>query len=316
MRGCSTYFLGASEQFTNTMYSLMLLAYQHALELQNIQLESLFSWFFDNYLFEEFHVSGFIFNPPSKGSTDLEKCKILATEIDSVLKQFELYSHEGEIDRELFELNSDSLNFRNIPSLISNKYFYSSSNECVNCMNCLFSDQNTLAYTEHHEDKYTTFFELMSNEKVNLSDIHEYNIPLIDFLIKKKCVRITENSDIKFFDRKVTILHDLFKNQYCCTSYLQKYSDEIRDLFESHDIQYASTLFSNPEQDYLSYVLTKSDFSNGLDLRNKYVHGNYPNDPTQHGKDYLELLKVLIIIVIKLNEEFCLKNQIAVATNS
>ena len=149
-RGKSTYFLGTNEQFLNSMYSMMLLSYSHMLELSSIQLESLIVWFFKNYLPEEFHVVGFVFNPPSAGATDLEKCKILATEIDSILKQFDFFTCEGMLDRELFEINSDSLNIRNIGSLVPNKYFYAASTECNGAMNCLFSDQSTLAYTEKY----------------------------------------------------------------------------------------------------------------------------------------------------------------------
>ena len=90
---------------------------------------------------------------------------------------------------------------------------------------------------------------------------------------------------------------------------LRGYENEISELQSAGDIRFASSLLSEPEQDYLSYILTKSDYSNGLDLRNKYVHGNYPTDPAQHGKDYLEFLKIMIIIVIKINEEFCLRDE-------
>lgn len=309
-RGKSTYFLGTNEQFFNSMYSIMLLSYSHILELRNIQLESLVVWFFKDYLPEEFHVEGFIFNPPSAGVTDLDKCKILATEIDSLLKQFDFYTREGVLDRELFEINSDSLNIRNIGSLVPNKYFYGASTECNSALNCLFSDQSSLPFTEKYKSQYHTFFELLMSQAITKADVYTHNIQLIDFLIRKKCISVDENSILRFCEEKVFVLRDLYNNQYCCTSYLTFCSKEITELQLEGDIRFASSFLSEPEQDYFSYVLTKSDYSNGLDLRNKYVHGNYPTDIAQHGKDYLEFLKILIIIVIKINEEFCLRDKL------
>ena len=64
--------------------------------------------------------------------------------------------------------------------------------------------------------------------------------------------------------------------------------------------------FSKPEQDYLNYILNKSEFSNGLDLRNKYIHDTCPLDEKIQRQDYMELLKIMVLIMIKINEEFCL----------
>lgn len=309
-RGKSVYFLGTNEQFFSSVYSLMLLSYSHILELRSIQIESLVVWFFRNYIPEEFKFDGFVFNPPSKGVTDLEKCKILATEIDSLLKQFDFFTREGTLDRELFEINSDSLIIRNIGSLIPKKYFYASSAECYGTMNCLFSDQTSLSYTELYKDQYRTFFDLLINQNITKSEVFTHNIPHVDFLIKKKCIEVDENSVLRLCNEKVYVLRDLYNNQYCCTSYIPFCKNAINELELDGDIRFASSFLSEPEQDFFSYVLTKSDYSNGMDLRNKYVHGNYPSDPAQHGKDYLEFLKILIIIVIKINEEFCLHDDL------
>lgn len=312
-KGKSTYFLGTNEQFFSSMYSLMLLSYSHILQLRNIPFESLIVWFFNDYLHEEFHADGFIFNPPSSGTTDLEKCKILATEIDSLLKQFDFYTREGSLDRELFEINSDSLIIRNIGSLVPSKYFYPASAECNSSMNCLFSDQSPLPYTEKYKAQYRTFFDLLRNRNITKSDVYAHNIPQIDFLIQKKCIEVDANSVLRLCKEKIVVLRDLYNNQYCCTNYLSFCEKEINELALAGDIRFSTCFLSEPEQDYFSYVLTKSDYSNGLDLRNKYVHGNYSRDPAQHGKDYLELLKILVIIVIKINEEFCLRDELSKA---
>jgi len=54
------------------------------------------------------------------------------------------------------------------------------------------------------------------------------------------------------------------------------------------------------------YMITEV-FDNGLDLRNKYLHGTQKLDEYSNNQDYYIFLRILILIVIKINEEFCLK---------
>lgn len=72
----------------------------------------------------------------------------------------------------------------------------------------------------------------------------------------------------------------------------------------------ADSLFSEPEQDYLNYELNKSSYSNGLDLRNRYAHSTYPENEKIQFMDYIRLLKIMILVITKINEEFCLREQI------
>ena len=72
-----------------------------------------------------------------------------------------------------------------------------------------------------------------------------------------------------------------------------------------------SSLLSNPEWEYFDYILNKAEFSNGLDLRNRYIHDTNSLDEQQQQNDYIVLLKMFIILVIKINEEFCLQDKIS-----
>ena len=56
----------------------------------------------------------------------------------------------------------------------------------------------------------------------------------------------------------------------------------------------------------MNYQLNKAKFSNGRDLRNKYAHSTYPSDENEQMHDYIELLKIMVLVIIKINEEFCL----------
>lgn len=57
-------------------------------------------------------------------------------------------------------------------------------------------------------------------------------------------------------------------------------------LLEKEISKYDNTLFSRPEQDYLNYIFNMSEFSNELDLRNKYLHETQSPDEKVYLNDY------------------------------
>ena len=52
-------------------------------------------------------------------------------------------------------------------------------------------------------------------------------------------------------------------------------------------------------------MLNMHKFSNGLDLRNKYCHGNNPIDENVSENNYYQILKIVCLVIIKINDEFC-----------
>jgi hypothetical protein len=64
-----------------------------------------------------------------------------------------------------------------------------------------------------------------------------------------------------------------------------------------------SKLFSRQEQKYLNFYLNKKEFTNGLDLRNKYLHGSNSGSESTQKNDYNVLLKILILIVEKVKDD-------------
>ena len=99
----------------------------------------------------------------------------------------------------------------------------------------------------------------------------------------------------------------MYNHNVASFSYLKKYKYILKEFESLGMIEFSSSLFSKPEQDYYNYLLNKSVFDNGLDLRNKYLHGTQKLDEYSNNQDYYIFLRILILIVIKINEEFCLK---------
>ncbi|MDO8733236.1 MAG: hypothetical protein Q7L55_11825 [Actinomycetota bacterium] len=68
-----------------------------------------------------------------------------------------------------------------------------------------------------------------------------------------------------------------------------------------------SSLLSEPEASYVNFLLNKVEFSNGPELRNKYMHGSQPHgDEDLHFHSYVVALRLMIALVIKLNDDFVL----------
>ena len=102
------------------------------------------------------------------------------------------------------------------------------------------------------------------------------------------------------------MLKDLFLHEVICPIYYDDYlRQQVSDLAESSDLRYESTLFSVPEQKYLNFILNNAEFGNGWGIRNRYIHDTCPLDEDTEFSHYCELLKIMVLIIIKINAEFC-----------
>ena len=293
-KGVKFYETGSSFRTLQIISLAQMSMYYEFLESKNIFFEELFKWFFEKYLKKEFNVDGFVYNVSSKESNYAEKCRNLASEMEGVLKQFRMYVQKGYIDRELYEISSEHMVFACIPSLIENKYGYIDKNnkDIKKMIFLLFSDQAMLSYTEKTKDTYRTLYELLTNEKMKNEDFDVRDRQEIEWLEKKECLIIEDNQTIKLYIPKVRLLNFLKKN--------------IEAMVQLNQLTIDSHLFSDPEVKYINFILNKSEYSNGLDLRNKYIHSTYSRDENVQKQDYMRLLIIMLIVINKINEEFCI----------
>lgn len=310
VKGKKDYITGSSFDIKRIRTLLQMAAYRDELQRLHIQIEDIFRWFFEVYLKEQFGAEGFIYTPPSLGTTYIEKCKLLASATDGVLKQYGLFFEDGKVDRELLEMSSNPKPFREFPSFIAKKYAYANSAEIRREMNLLFSDQSILHYTEKTGSEYQTLPYMLQSVEMYQEDFEHYQKGEVDWLIERGSVQIGDNGRLQINEARVVLLGDMYFQGVICPSYYNgPYLQQLDSLVKTKEICCESTLFSRPEQDYLNYILNKSKFSNGLDLRNKYIHDTCPLDEKTQSQDYMELLKIMVLIMIKINEEFCLREQ-------
>lgn len=307
---------GKSEYFTGIHFNLMSMLsiaqitnYSNELRKNHIELEAIIKWFFKEYLKEEFGVENYLFSAPSSQASYVEKCKLLAIEFERILKQFKLYVEDAEIDQDLLGISSTPVKFEDIPSMIPNKYLYPIEKECQPLMYLLFSDQSALYFTEKFQSKYHSFYELIKNESVFKSDFFEYQIPEIHYLIERKILSCDNHNQLFLNSKKARLLKDLYDNGVSRTDYVSKFLSEFDEQEQKAMFTFGSTLFSAPEQSYVNYMLNNSEFSNALALRNNYLHGTNSTDEKENRQDYYQILKLLILAVIKINEEFCFADE-------
>lgn len=308
LKGKKEYIKGTSFNMCNMTSTLQMNAYYNFLQKNNISLELVIKWFFEVYLKEEFGAGGFVYNPSKNDASWLDKCRNIASEMDGVLKQYRMYVEDGQIDRELLEMSSEHIVLSMVPSFLENKYAYAESTDIHHQMHLLFSDQSTITYTEKTKSSYNSFCLLIMSEEMRRSDFFEYQLPAIDWLIEKNVVYVDDNEVLRLNRKYIVILADMYKHDVACVQYYGKYKTILTEMKDSNDIRMESTLFSVPETNYLNYMLNRSEYSNGKDLRNKYIHSTYPMEEDVQMQDYMGLLKIMIIIIGKVNEEFLLRS--------
>lgn len=170
-----------------------------------------------------------------------------------------------------------------------------------------------LSYLERTEEKYNNFYSLILNEKVKMEEYPEYDQSDLEQLVENDCIQIDEEGYIEIKDiRKINIFKELYYNGVISYWKYSKESRKIMDeLCKKGILKFGDTLLSNAESDYFNYYLNKAKFVNGLDLRNKYIHGCQPNGKDSekiHENNYYLFLKLLILLIIKINDDIIIKD--------
>ena len=302
--------------------SLMLLSfkvYQNKLqEIFNLRIEDLIVYFFSNYSKEHFLIDWLSLDFVSKSEKMNIQTKNLFTLEEQVRKQWELYVNENEVDKELFELEATP-RINSLKSLLDRKYIYiNDKNESIQrIMHLLFSDQSHITYI-NEELKGDDFVQLLVNNKIKKTDFHSYQQLNIDFLIDNDIISADKEGNIFTTQKqlfRILIISNIYKygvihyyhwnQKLSIKKGLEYQQQEINEMIEEGLLIYENTLFAKPEADYLNYILNDSEFDNALGLRNKYAHGSVIEE---NEKDYIYILIILVVYVIKINEELTIQD--------
>lgn len=297
---------------------LQIFSYNLIIKELNNSLEDILHNVFTSKFQEKY---GFVdnahFSIPSATNSYFEKVRLLAPEFESILKQFKLYVEDGEIDFELLEISSTPSAIKDIPSLNKDKYIYliETNKEIVGCSNLFFSDQTLLTYVEPYKEKhFRCFFDLLVNEQVKFNDYEEHQKPELNYLIEKGHISIDLNGIIKITNlERILILKDLYSNEVASYyHYPINFQKEAKQMMTEGIVLFETSLFSKPEQSYFNYFLNKSEFTNGLDLRNSYLHGTQarPDETKIHEYAYFTYLRLLFMTLLKIEDDLFISQMI------
>lgn len=310
--GKNHYQAGAGFRVVDMSSQLQTRLYQRYLEDKGKDLEEVISWFCEEYLAEEFDARNFSFRPSSRGASYLERVRHLFAEMESVMTQFSLWVDNGELDPELLAITSDPVRYKQVPSLLPGKYVYPTQNpDIVGVLNALFSDQSSLSYIRD-DLRADNAAELLLQNEVTYEDFREYQKPAIDQLV---ALGILEDTGPRVRIANVEqflILRSLFVTEACSYYHLSGHGRaEVDSMVARGWVERRASLLTEAEGQYFNYFLNKVDFSNGPELRNKYLHGSQANGEGEdaHFYAYVVALRLMIALVIKLNDDFCLATQ-------
>ena len=308
MKAKRDYEIGVGFHSKEQISLMVLHGIQIYLKRADKSLEKAIEWFFSDYLKVEFKVEGFSVKLPSENTSYREKCFAIFPEMEGMLKQFNLFVEDGEIDHELIEASSDSFDYHQIKSLLANKYAYvNPDSDLSTILTLLFSDQSGLTYI-NDDLQSANLFSLILKKDVPLKLVPDYNQEKIKFLIQKKVLKLKDGL-LKFRNTNELLLLILL-NIFPFVEY-HNLKDGVKLVVDQYIkkkyLEYDSSLLSKTEAQYFNYYLNRVEFDNGLNLRNNYAHGSKPatEEESQYLYHYNIGLMLFLMLVIKINDEFC-----------
>lgn len=319
LRSNNEYFSGMAFNNSEMISQAQIFTYSNILTSLGTSLEKVLGDVYASFFAEQYgYAKNASLTMPTASSSALEKVRMLAPELESVLKQYKLFVEEHQIDFELLQMSSGSTSIKGIPSLNENKYIYlnSANKKALICSELFFSDQTMLAYVKPFKEKtYQNLFELLWNESgVEFESYEEYQVANINYLIEERYLFIDDAGCVKITNKnRVLVLKDLKENEVASFYHFSSEEKiEVEAMIEEKLIYFDSSLLSKPEQDYFNFYLNKSEFTNGLDLRNSYLHGTQANstEVSHHEKSYFIYLKLLTLILLKIDDDLFINSML------
>jgi hypothetical protein len=305
IRSQNEYLTGYAFGRKNNLSHCQMLLYSKYLEKGNKSIESIISSFINNYLIDYHSVYEIKFKFSSDNTSYIEKIRQLTPEIERLLKQYNLFVEEGFIDHKLLQLYTHGIKFEDVKSIVNKKYFYGTGDKFMELKNIFFGSNNTLYYIEPYKSKYNNLFNLLTKEEVRLTDFQTYKVQTIERLINEGYLELTHDNVIRLKDQiKLHIIGRLYYDEVACYwSFSKNIRQEICKMEELGLVRFGSSLFTEPESKYFSYFWNKSEYTNGPDIRNKYTHGTNTDSEEIHKNIYFILLKLLVLILLKIEND-------------
>lgn len=310
VRGKSTYFLDTTKAVMNKLAIAQVSMYNKALLEDGDSLELVFKEFYEKYFNRQYNYPApSIILPPNKADF-VTKIRTLVPEMEAIVKHYDTFVQNHEIDLELLSI-SKPLKLTEGRSQLEKRNIYMKKDEHheiqVIC-NLLFSSQSMLWYIDPYKnDEHRSLFDLIVHKTINYSMYEEWQKDRLHYLIEKSVLIIDDTGGLHLMDEnQMFIFHSLWHNQvlsyWSCPLSVRI---EIDRLLEKGWLEYDDFLLSRQERDWFSYYLDNSKFTNGLAIRNKFMHGvNVTEDGNELAITYNTILMLYIVLLCKIDIDF------------
>ncbi len=311
MKSKNEYFTYSKFQNKHNLSQGLLIIYLKYFEENKIKIEEVISYYVNEYLNKNFDIHGLRIQMPNSENSFLEKIRMVAPEMEYLIKQYQHYIEDGVIDFELLELSYSPIHYSNIGSKVNNKYAYGDGDKYLRLRYDLFSSQSMLYYLEEFPN-YRNLYNLISKENVNYNLFKPYQKNEIDYLVNLGYLNIDKNNYLKITDQEsMFVLQVLYlEDVISFWHYPEKTRNAILGLYDQGIVKFQNKLFTEEEKKYLNFHLNQKEFSNGLDLRNKYLHGTNSSSTEDQEHNYYLLLKILILVVLKIKDDLILEKMV------
>lgn len=286
---------------------------QHVLGEEGTSIERVLDFFFGEYS-KEIGVDWLSVEFPKVGEIRDRNSALFPTE-ENIRKQWQVLVENGQLTIDFFGEMEKAPAFAELPSLLKQKYAYPTEQLSL-ILKDIFSDQSLLTYVDD-EFNGSTFIDLISKKEVSIQRFHEYQKPAINRLVEESIVTIEPDTQKVVMtieqQEQLLVLMDFWFYGVVNTwspkwnadfqiNATGLYANALDRLNTKGLIRYGNTLYSEPEEKYLDYLLNKKQFDNALGIRNGYAHGKIASEG-EYLHDYYVALLVILIDVVKMNEE-------------
>lgn len=302
LRGVSCYRTTPLFYKKNKIAQMQLIAIEKGLELYGQEFESILL-----SIIEWINVTYSInirFNTPSEKGSVLSKIRHLFAEMDSLIKQYQLYVEEGNIDYELLGMSSSPLGLNQIKSALYPKPKYvnirKDSSDIIWFQNLLSSDNSTFS-KEGNSGYESLYTQIKHGNRIELE--YSFQQDHINKLIEKGIINLSSKGEYEV-TTVGELLNILYHNEFVMINRLPIDISKTLPSIEAFEwIEYSSTLLHIKEAYYFNYWLNKKDFSNGYDLRNRYMHGVQTLEERGIESDYRIAKKLFILLLLKIIDD-------------
>lgn len=278
------------------------------LSRHDMTIEGMIDWFFSTYSPEEYGVKWLTLDMPNKDEKYSNKTATLFRVEESIRTQFSVLHNTDSIDSDIVNL-TNTPTIESLGSCGSNKYAYLTDDTVAqSIVNLLFSSQSSITHVDDTRSE-SNFVRLIHGHTVALDDFSDYDKPRVQYLIDHDVIKAAKDGTLvvinveELYAYKALYVYGVidYHNSY------PKVKKALDDMLKQNRIEMRSTLYSDPESNYLNFILNNRQYDNSWAVRNAYQHGTPTHSENKYIFDYNLALLVLIICVIKIDDDLRLR---------